>query len=52
MESFQNFAQKCSNDGIGSTLTFLLQDKICFTDFHMGRVNGIEDLGAKVNQCS
>ena len=39
MESFEDFAQKCSNDDIGLTLTVLWQDQICFTEIHMGRVN-------------
>ena len=47
------FAQKCSNDDIGLTLTFLCQDQICFLGFHREEfLELVEDLGAKVNQCS
>ena len=34
------FAQKCSNDDTGLTLTFLWQDQFFFSGFHMGRVYG------------
>ena len=34
------FPQKCSNDDLGLTLTFLRQGQICFPGFHTGRVYG------------
>ena len=47
------FSQKCTNDGIGLTLTFYGKIKFAFAGFTWEEImEFVEDLGAKVNKCS
>ena len=49
-EVLKFFAQKCSNDDIGLTLTILRQDQICFPVFCTTEefMELVEDMGSKV----
>ena len=47
------FAQKCTNDDIGLTLTFNGKIKFAFRGFTWEEfIEFVEDLGAKVNKCN
>ena len=47
------FAQKCTNDDIGLTLTFYGKIKFALRGFTWEEfIEFVKDLGAKVNKCS
>ena len=54
MESFKDFPQKCSNDDLGLTLTFLMARSNLFSRLSYGEefMELVEDLGAEANKYS